>query len=321
MDSSFPAALKQTDFKLPGLVKFYRGKVRDMYFFENKIAAVATDRISAFDHILPSPIPSKGRVLNQMAAWFLDSCSDIVPIWLEDVPDPNVSAGKKCRPVKIEMVVRGYLAGHAWRLYKDGHRSICDVGMPEGMVQSERFPEPIVTPSTKADEGHDEDISREAILSSELVDEETYLKMEEITFKLFQRGQSMAEKRGLVLVDTKYEFGLDQNGMLTLIDEVHTPDSSRYFIAEEYEHRLKKGLPQKHLSKEFVREWLMENGFQGKQGDAMPDMSDKVIAEIRNKYIDLYERMTGRRFKETPSVDIEKRVEANLLSWCRKGNP
>ena len=317
MNGSQLPTLEQTSFDLPGLQFVHSGKVRDVYFFPSKIAAVATDRISAFDHILPRSIPSKGQVLNQMAAYFLEQCSDIVPVWLEDIPDPNVSVGLRCQPIKIEMVVRGYLAGHAWRIYRSGKREICGLKMPEGMVQSQPFPQPLITPSTKADIGHDEDISRENILSSGLVKEDIYREMESVSLRLFARGQKMARERGLILVDTKYEFGLDHAGKLTLIDEVHTPDSSRYFLADEYKERLEKGLDQNHLSKEFVREWLMENGFQGRKGDVMPKMTDEVVGEIRSKYIGLYERMTGQQFMPATDKDISGRVGRNLFAWCR----
>ncbi|TVR83660.1 MAG: phosphoribosylaminoimidazolesuccinocarboxamide synthase [Saprospirales bacterium] len=315
------AALSETNFQLPHQTGFHRGKVRDVYFFEKKIAAVATDRISAFDCILPAPIPSKGQVLNQMAAFFLEKCRDIVPVWLESLPDPNVSVGRRCEPIKLEMVIRGYLAGHAWRLYEGGSRKICGELMPNGMSESEPFPVPIITPATKADEGHDEDISINEILSRKLLDKNLLDQLLETTRMLYQFGTKMAAERGLILVDTKYEFGLDANGTLTLIDEVHTPDSSRYFIAEDYEKCLSAGRPQNHLSKEFVREWLMSQGFQGKDGQAMPAMNEEVVSRIRDKYIRLFEIMTGKSFIPDSSGNVLKRVESNLLKWCESVRP
>lgn len=314
--------LPGTEFKLPGLESLYKGKVRDVYFFRDKIALVATDRISAFDHILPKPIPLKGLILNQLAAYFLKACSEIAPNWLESVPDPNVSVGKKCEPIKIEMVIRGYLVGHAWRVYKAGGRQLCGVQLPEGMKEAEPFPQPIITPATKADEGHDEDISREEILSKGIVSAEVYEKMEDYTHKLFKMGTEMAAERGLILVDTKYEFGFSPDGELTLIDEIHTPDSSRYFYADSYEKNLKAGKPQNHLSKEFVREWLMENGFQGLDGQQMPEMKDDILESISQRYLDLYQQLTG----ESPiipdgTIPSLERVEKNLLNWCAEQNP
>lgn len=315
------ASLPETDFELPGQTGFHRGKVRDVYFFKNKIAAVATDRISAFDCILPAPIPSKGQVLNQMAAYFLKSCSEIVPVWFESMPDPNVSVGKRCKPIKLEMVIRGYLAGHAWRVYKSGSRIICGEKMPDGMRESEPFPSPFITPATKADEGHDEDISVDEIIRKKVLDKKLLDQLLETTRLLFDRGTKMAAERGLILVDTKYEFGLDEKGTLTLIDEVHTPDSSRYFIAEDYERCLIEGKPQNHLSKEFVREWLMSEGFQGLEGQSMPVMTDEVVDKIREKYIQLYELLTGEKLEAELSGNIYKRVEANLLNWCDQVKP
>ncbi|TVQ47605.1 MAG: phosphoribosylaminoimidazolesuccinocarboxamide synthase [Saprospirales bacterium] len=315
-------SLSGTEFELPGLVNFYKGKVRDVYFFRDKIALVATDRISAFDHILPNPIPLKGLILNQLAAYFLKSCCKIAPNWLESVPDPNVSVGKRCESIKIEMVIRGYLVGHAWRIYKAGGRELCGVQLPDGMKESEPFPEPIITPATKAVEGHDEDISRDEILSKGIVVAGVYEKMEEYTRKLFKKGTDMAAARGLILVDTKYEFGFSPNGELTLIDEIHTPDSSRYFYAESYEKNLKAGKPQHHLSKEFVREWLMENGFQGLDGQQIPEMNDEILESISQRYLNLYQQLTGE-LPDIPdgSVPTLQRVEKNLVNWCRKQKP
>ena len=297
----------------------YKGKVRDVYFFPGKIASVATDRISAFDHILPKPIPYKGLVLNQLAAYFLKSSSDIVPVWLEEVPDPNVSTGKRCDAIKLEMVIRGYLVGHSWRVYNAGGRTLCGVDLPGGLKESEPFPEPIITPATKAEEGHDEDISKDEILNRKIISAEIYEQMESCTKQLFSLGSQMAAKRGLILVDTKYEFGISSDGVLTLIDEIHTPDSSRYFYADSYEENLRFGKPQNHLSKEFVREWLMSCGFQGLKGQSMPEMDDAIIEEISKRYLNLYHQLTGNE-AEMPdfSVSAEKRVEINLLNWCSK---
>jgi len=311
--------LSITDFSLPGLEKVYKGKVRDVYFFPKKIALVATDRISAFDHILPEPIPLKGLILNQLAAFFLKACSAIVPVWLEDVPDPNVSVGKKCEPIKIEMVIRGYLVGHAWRVYRSGHRVLCGVNLPEGLRESEPFSEPIITPATKADEGHDEDISKEELLKRGIVSRDIYEEMEEYTRQLFRKGSEMAKDRGLILVDTKYEFGISEEGELTLIDEIHTPDSSRYFYAESYERNLSLGQPQNHLSKEFVREWLMSKGFQGLEGQTIPHMDEGILNEISNRYLDLYRQLTGE-MPVIPDFDVpaKERVQTNLQNWCKR---
>ncbi|MEQ9231407.1 MAG: phosphoribosylaminoimidazolesuccinocarboxamide synthase, partial [Cyclobacteriaceae bacterium] len=273
----------------------YTGKVREVYDFGDKLAMVATDRISAFDVVLPRPIPHKGQVLNQIAEIFLKATSDIVPNWLESAPHPNVSIGKRCNPFPVEMVVRGYLTGHAWREYKSGKRMICGVAMPEGLNEHDPFPHPIITPTTKAHEGHDEDISREEILAQGLVSENDYLHLEKYTLALFQRGTEMAAQQGLILVDTKYEFGKYEN-QIFLIDEVHTPDSSRYFYGDTYADLQKKGLPQKQLSKEFVREWLISEGFQGKDGQQIPTMTDEKIASITDRYIELFENITGQKF-------------------------
>lgn len=305
-------ALRETKFSLPGQTAFYRGKVRDVYSVGNRLIMVASDRISAFDHILPRAIPFKGAVLNQMAAYFLNATRDICPNWLVSSPDPNVAIGYRCEPVRVEMVIRGYLAGHAARTYAAGLRELCGVTLPEGMKENDRFPEPIITPTTKAEEGHDEDISRAEILARGLVSEEDYIQMEAYTRALFQRGTEMAAAQGLILVDTKYEFG-KLDGKVVLMDEIHTPDSSRYFYAEGYAERQTRGERQKQLSKEFVREWLMANGFQGKEGQQMPVMPDEFVNEISERYIELYEKVTGRTFVRDTSDDPESRIERNIL--------
>lgn len=301
---------------LPGQTAFYRGKVRDVYTVGAKLVMVASDRISAFDYVLPRPIPYKGQVLNQVATHFLQATADIVPNWLEAVPDPNVAVGASCTPFKVEMVIRGYLAGHAWREYKSGKRALCGVPMPEGMKESDRFPEPIITPATKAEEGHDEDISREEIIAQGIVSEADYIQLEQYTRALFQRGTEMAAKQGLLLVDTKYEFG-KRDGKIYLIDEIHTPDSSRYYYAEGYEERQRQGERQKQLSKEFVREWLMEHGFQGKEGQIMPVMPDGFIEQVSERYIELYERITGLAFERTDTTGIDERIERNVLAYLK----
>ena len=306
-------AIVETGFNLPGQVGKYVGKVRDVYDIDGKyLAMVVTDRISAFDVVLPEGIPYKGQVLNQIAAKFLDATSDILPNWKVAVPDPAVTVGYKCEPFKVEMVIRGYLAGHAWREYKAGKRTLCGVPLPEGMVENQKFPEPIITPTTKAAEGHDEDISKEEIIASGLVGKEDYEKLEEYTRAIFQRGTEIAAKQGLILVDTKYEFG-KRNGEIYLMDEVHTPDSSRYFYAEGYEDRLAKGERQRQLSKEFVREWLMANGFQGQKGQKVPEMTPEVVAGITDRYIELYEHITGEKFEKVEYSGTS--MEANVRSW------
>ena len=302
---------------LPGQTAFYRGKVRDVYTVGEKLVMVASDRISAFDYVLPRPIPYKGQVLNQVATHFLQATADIVPNWLEAVPDPNVAVGAACEPFKVEMVIRGYLAGHAWREYKSGKRELCGVPMPEGLKESDRFPEPLITPATKAEEGHDEDISREEIIAQGIVSEADYIQLEQYTRALFQRGTEMAAKQGLLLVDTKYEFG-KRDGKIYLIDEIHTPDSSRYYYAEGYDERQQQGERQKQLSKEFVREWLMAHGFQGKEGQIMPIMPDAFIEEVSARYIELYERITGLTFERTDTTAIEDRIERNVLAYLKK---
>lgn len=304
----------ETRFKLPGQTAFYRGKVRDVYSLGDTLIMVASDRISAFDHILPKPIPHKGAVLNQTATYFLEATRDICPNWLQAAPDPNVAIGYRCEPIRVEMVIRAYLVGHAWREYSKGKRLICGVAMPEGMRENDAFPEPIITPATKADEGHDEDISREEILRQGIVEESMYVQMEQYTRALFQRGTEMAAQQGLMLVDTKYEFGL-ADGQLVLMDEIHTPDSSRYFYADGYEERQAKGERQKQLSKEFVREWLMEHGFQGLEGQAMPEMPDAFVEEITGRYIELYEQITGKKFVKDTSAEPVNRIEQNVLNW------
>ncbi len=304
-------ALKETNFKFPGQKGLYRGKVRDVYQFDNKLLMVASDRISAFDVVLPEPIPYKGQILNQIAAEYLNATKHIVPNWLESTPDPNVSYGKKCDPFQVEMVIRGYLAGHAWREYRDGKRTICGVPMPDGLKENDKLPEPIITPTTKAHEGHDEDISREEILRQGLVGEVDYTKLEHYTRALFDFGTKEAAKRGLILVDTKYEFG-KADGVIYLIDEVHTPDSSRYFYLEGYQERQNKGEKQKQLSKEFVRQWLIENGFQGKEGQKVPEMTEEVINNISDRYVELYEGVTGKKFIAVASDNIQARVEENI---------
>lgn len=306
-------AIQATNLDLPGQTAFYRGKVRDVYTLQNEqLLMVASDRISAFDHILPRPIPYKGQVLNQIATYFLKSTEDIVPNWLEAVPDPNVAIGHACAPFKVEMVIRGYLVGHAWRVYNSGERILCGVSLPEGMQENQAFPEPIITPATKAEEGHDEDISREAIIAQGIVSAADYEQLEEYTKALFQRGTEMAAERGLILVDTKYEFG-KKDGQIYLIDEIHTPDSSRYFYQDGYAERLAQGERQKQLSKEFVREWLMAHGFQGLEGQLMPMMPDAFVWEISERYIELYETITGKAFEKADTSDVQARIQENVL--------
>ncbi len=307
-------ALKETNFQFPGQQSFYKGKVRDVYYFSDQILIVATDRISAFDHILPKAIPYKGQILNQIAEYFLKACQDIVPIWLEANPDPNVSCGKKAEAIKLEMVVRGYLVGHAWREYSSGKRELCGIILPDGMKEGDRFINPIITPATKADEGHDEDISAEEILDREIVTRRDWDQLCDYSLKLFERGTKMAGEKGLILVDTKYEFGVC-DGEIILIDEIHTPDSSRYFILDGYEKRQENAEKQKQLSKEFVREWLMEQGFQGKEGQEMPDMPDDFVCSIIDRYIELYELLVGRRFVKSDYTEISSRIENNVLSY------
>jgi phosphoribosylaminoimidazole-succinocarboxamide synthase len=311
-------SILRTDLQLPGQVSVYHGKVRDVYNINNKyLVMVASDRISAFDVILPRPIPYKGQVLNQIAAKFLKSCVDVCPNWFIESPDPNVAIGKICEPIRIEMVIRGYLTGHAWRTYKSGLRTLCGVTLPEGLKEHDKLPTPIITPAAKAAEGHDEDISREEILAQGIVSEKDYITMERYTYDLFDRGTEMAAERGLILVDTKYEFGF-YDGQVTLMDEIHTPDSSRYFFAEGYEERQANGEPQKQLSKEFVREWLIANNFQGKEGQTVPEMSDEWVETITNRYIELYELLLGRKFQRTENDNVLERVEGNILKALEK---
>lgn len=315
--TKLPETLTGSDFEFPNQTNVYKGKVRDVYSIgEELLVMVASDRISAFDHVLPKGIPFKGQVLTQIAATFLRATEDIVPNWLLTLPDPVVSVGHRCKPYKVEMVIRGYLAGHAWREYKAGKRMICGVPMPEGMKENDRFPEPIITPATKAEEGHDEDISREDILAKGIVPENEYVQMEQYTKDLFKRGTEMAAKQGLILVDTKYEFG-SRKGVVHLIDEIHTPDSSRYFYADGYKERQERGEPQKQLSKEFVREWLMENGFQGLDGQTMPYMPDEFVQTVSSRYIELYEKIIGEKFKPVISENITERIDANVKSFLK----
>jgi phosphoribosylaminoimidazole-succinocarboxamide synthase len=306
----------KTEFTFPEQTKLYKGKVRDVYTInKDTLIMIATDRISAFDHVLPKGIPFKGQVLNQIASKFLKATTDIVPNWLEATPDPSVSIGKRCEPFKVEMVIRGYLTGHAWREYRDGKRMLCGVSMPDGMKENDKFPMPILTPTTKADVGHDEDISREEILAQGLVSEQDYLQLENYTKALFARGTEMAAERGLILVDTKYEFGTDNGGVITLIDEIHTPDSSRYFYKDGYQQSQDRGEKQKQLSKEFVRQWLIENGFHGKEGQSIPFMSDEFVASVSERYIELFEHITGEKFVKQEVKDVLKRVEQNILNY------
>lgn len=308
-------ALTKTNFNFPGQKSVYQGKVRDVYNIDNTyMVMVVSDRISAFDVVLPKGIPYKGQVLNQIASVFLDATNDIVPNWKIATPDPMVTIGHFADPFKVEMVIRGYLTGHAWREYKSGKRTLCGVPLPEGMKENQRFESPIITPTTKADEGHDEDISREEIIAQGLVSEQDYLMLEEYTQKLFTRGTEIADKMGLILVDTKYEFG-KKDGKIYLIDEIHTPDSSRYFYKEGYKERLEKNMGQKQLSKEFVREWLIENGFQGKEGQNVPNMDDKFIEQVSERYIELFEHITGKGFDKADSLNIETRIEENVTNF------
>lgn len=305
-------AIRETNFHLPGQTAFYRGKVRDVYTVGERLVMVASDRISAFDHVLPRAIPYKGAVLNQIAAHFLEATRDICPNWLIAAPDPNVAIGHRCEPLRVEMVVRGYLAGHAARTYASGLRTLCGVTLSEGMRENDAFPEPIITPTTKADAGHDEDISREEILRQGIVSADDYAQMEAYTRALFRRGTDMAARQGLILVDTKYEFG-KKDGQVLLMDEIHTPDSSRYFYADGYAERQARGEKQRQLSKEFVREWLIAHGFQGKDGQQMPEMPDSFVEEITARYIELFERVTGRRFEKDASEEPLARIEKNIL--------
>jgi len=310
------STLTHCDFHFPGQLSHYRGKVREVYELENDLLVmVATDRLSAFDVVMPKGIPYKGQILNQIATQMMAATEDIVPNWLTATPDPNVAIGRRCDPFKVEMVIRGYLSGHAAREYKAGRRSLCGVTLPEGMIENDAFPTPIITPATKAVEGHDEDISREAIIAQGIVSEADYLQLEEYTRALFQRGTEIAQSRDLILVDTKYEFGKTAQGEIVLIDEIHTPDSSRYFYAEGYTERQAKGAPQKQLSKEFVRQWLISNGFQGLEGQEVPYMSDAYITSVSERYIELYENITGKSFVKADTTDIVQRIEEHVLGY------
>ena len=304
--------LSETNFHLPGQTNFYKGKVRDVYTVGHLLIMVVTDRISAFDVVLQRAIPFKGQVLNQIAYRMLKATEDILPNWLIDVPDPNVSIGRQCIPFKVEMVVRGYLTGHAWREYKAGRKIVCGVVLPEGLKENDRFPKPIITPTTKEGVGHDLDISREEIIEKNIVSEDDYTMLENFTLKLYERGTALAQRQGLILVDTKYEFG-KADGKIFLIDEIHTPDSSRYFYSDGYEENQSAGKQQKQLSKEFVRQWLIENGFQGKEGQTVPAMSDEWVNEISKRYIELFEKLTGEKFIPDQSANVLLRVEKNIL--------
>lgn len=311
-------ALSSTNFKFQGQTAFYKGKVRDVYSIDNKwLVMVVTDRVSAFDVVLPRAIPFKGAVLNQIAAHFMRATADLVPNWIVDIPDVQVSIGIPCKPLKVEMVIRGYLSGHAWREYKQGKRMLCGVKLPDGLNESDALPEPIITPTTKAAHGHDQDISREEILKQGIVDATVYEQAELYTRKLFQRGSEMAAQRGLILVDTKYEFGVHQDKVY-LIDEIHTPDSSRYFYADGYAERQKLGQPQKQLSKEFLRQWLIENNFQGLAGQTVPEMSDEIVQMVSERYIELYENITGKTFVKPASENIEERIYTNIVNALAK---
>lgn len=308
-------AIVKTDFHFPGQKSVYKGKVRDVYDINDEyLVMVVSDRISAFDVVLPEGVPYKGQVLNQIASKFLDATADIVPNWKIATPDPMVTVGHKCEPFKVEMVIRGYLTGSSWRSYKTGERTLCGLPLPEGMKENQKFESPLITPTTKADEGHDENISKEEIIAQGLVSREDYELMEKYTYALFQRGTEMAAEKGLILVDTKYEFG-KKNGKIYLIDEIHTPDSSRYFYADGYEERFAKGEKQKQLSKEFVREWLMDNGFQGQAGQQVPEMTPEVVAGITDRYIELYENITGQKFEKAESSNVLKRIEDHVNAF------
>src|SRR6056297_521062 len=310
----------KTDFNFPGQTDVYKGKVRDVYTLKNnKLVIVATDRLSAFDVVMPKGIPYKGQILNQIATKMMEATADVVPNWLMATPDPNVAVGKACEPFKVEMVIRGYMSGHAAREYKAGKRLLCGVPMPEGMKENDKFPEPIITPATKAEKGdHDEDISKEDILKRGIVSKDDYEVLEKYTRALFQRGTEIAAKRGLILVDTKYEFGKTKDGEIVLIDEIHTPDSSRYFYADGYEERQEKGEPQKQLSKEFVRQWLISNGFQGLEGQSVPEMSDEYIESVSNRYIELYENITGDTFVKADVSNLQERILTNVKAYMSK---
>lgn len=311
--------LMKTNLKLEGIVSKYTGKVREVYRMkDNRLIMIATDRLSAFDVVMPKGIPYKGQILNQIATQMMQATADLVPNWLEATPDPNIAVGKLCTPYKIEMVIRGYLSGHAARTYKSGLRELCGVSLPEGMKENDRFETPIITPATKAEEGHDEDISRTDIISQGIVEEKEYEQLEDYTRALFKRGTEIAKKQGLILVDTKYEFGKTTNGEIVLIDEIHTPDSSRYFYEEGYHERQAKEIPQKQLSKEFVRQWLIGQGFQGLEGQSIPKMDAEKIASISERYIELYEKITGQNFEREDLSDIEERMHSNLRDYLNQ---
>lgn len=313
--------LLSSSFTLPGQVNKYTGKVREVITLEDdRLVMIATDRLSAFDVVMPKGIPYKGQILNQIATQMMEATADIVPNWLEATPDPVVAIGKKCEPFKVEMVIRGYMSGHAAREYKAGKRMLCGVPMPDGMVENQAFPTPIITPATKAEEGHDEDISREDIIAQGIVSEEDYLILEQYTRALFERGTALAKEKGLILVDTKYEFGKTVDGTIVLIDEIHTPDSSRYFYEDGYAERLAKGEPQKQLSKEFVRQWLIQHGFQGLEGQQIPEMSHDYISEVSTRYIELYENITGKAFVRSDLHALEDRIEKNILDYLNKNS-
>ncbi|MBZ4652581.1 MAG: purC [Proteiniphilum sp.] len=309
--------LTRTDYQFPGQTGVYHGKVRDVYSIgEDKLVMIATDRISAFDVVLPKGIPYKGQVLNQIASKFLDATADIVPNWKEASPDPMVTVGVRCEPYKVEMVIRGYITGSAWREYRKGARTLCGIPLPEGLRENQRFETPLITPTTKADEGHDENISKEEIIAQGLVSREEYEQLEKYTYALFKRGTEMAAEKGLILVDTKYEFG-KKDGKIYLIDEIHTPDSSRYFYSEGYEERFKRGEEQRQLSKEFVRKWLMENGFQGQEGQQVPEMTDAYCESVSERYIELYERIVGEKFIKADAANLAARIEKNIKEYLK----
>ena len=311
-------ALTRTDYHFPGQTGVYHGKVRDVYSIgDNQLVMIATDRISAFDVILPKGIPYKGQVLNQIAAKFLDATADIVPNWKEASPDPMVTVGVRCEPYKVEMVIRGYITGSAWREYRQGARTLCGLPLPDGLRENQKFETPLITPTTKAEEGHDENISKEEIIAQGLVSREEYEQLEQYTYALFKRGTEMAAEKGLILVDTKYEFG-KKDGKIYLIDEIHTPDSSRYFYSDEYSVRFEKGEEQKQLSKEFVRKWLMENGFQGREGQQVPEMTDAYCNSVSDRYIELYEKITGEKFIKADAADLEMRIEKHVTDYLNK---
>ena len=314
------STINHTNFNFPNQKSIYRGKVREVYNINDELLVmVATDRLSAFDVVLPKQIPFKGQILNQIATKMMEATADIVPNWLIATPDPNAAVGHLCIPFKVEMVIRGYLSGHAWREYKAGKRMICGVAMPDGMRENDKFPQPIITPATKAEMGdHDEDISREDIISKEIVSEADYKILKKFTQALFKRGTEIANSRGLILVDTKYEFGKTKDGKIVLIDEIHTPDSSRYFYAEGYQEHQDKDEAQKQLSKEFVRQWLISNNFQGKEGEQVPEMTDEKVIEISERYIELYENITGEKFMKSDTSSILQRIEKNIIGFLEK---